>query len=33
MGVGVRSVFDAPFLGIDEYGQPVHLPLVGRNCW
>jgi S-DNA-T family DNA segregation ATPase FtsK/SpoIIIE len=24
-------VFDAPFLGIDEYGQPVHLPLVGRN--
>ena len=29
--VGVRSIFDPLFLGIDEFGQPVFLPVMYRN--
>ena len=27
----VLSIFDPPYLGIDEFGQPVYVPIVYRN--
>jgi S-DNA-T family DNA segregation ATPase FtsK/SpoIIIE len=28
---GLRSIFDPLFIGIDEFGQPVYLPMMFRN--